>query len=177
MDLLKEWPEPIVPVQAIAESGRRAIPDRYVKPPSERPSSLESLTSWFGQEQKQELNIPLVDLGGLSGSGITECRAATIKAVSDACREWGFFQVVNHGVSLDLVATMKTVWRDFFFRLPVEEKLKLANSPRTYEGYGSRVGVQKGAILDWGDYYFLHVLPESIKNYSKWPAHPSSCRY
>ncbi|ONK77057.1 uncharacterized protein A4U43_C02F2650 [Asparagus officinalis] len=98
-----------------------------------------------------------------------------MKAISDACKEWGFFQVINHGVSLDLVAKMRTVWREFF-HLPVEAKKKLANSPKTYEGYGSRLGVEKGAILDWGDYYFLHVLPEHVKNYDKWPANPESCR-
>ena len=169
MDLPQEWPEQIVPVQSIAESGTSVIPDHYVKPPSERPST-DSTVSEFGRE----LNIPVVDLGGLTG-GVTECRA-TMKATSDACREWGFFQVVNHGVSLDLVAKMKMVWKEFF-HLPMEEKQKLTNSPTTYEGYGSRLGVEKGAILDWGDYYFLHVLPESVKNYDKWPVLPSCCRY
>jgi len=36
-----------------------------------------------------------------------------------------------------------------FFCLPLEENQKHANDPGTYVGYGSRTGVQKGAILDW----------------------------
>ena len=43
----------------------------------------------------------------------------------------------------------REVSRDFF-DLPLEEKHKHANDPLTYVGYGSRIGVQKGAILDWG---------------------------
>lgn len=121
----------------------------------------------------KELNIPIIDLKELNG-GVTECRA-TMKAISDACKEWGFFQVVNHGVSLDLLAKMRAVWKQFF-HLPMEEKLKLKNSPKTYEGYGSRLGVEKGAILDWGDYYFLHYQPLIVKDYNKWPSLPSSLR-
>ncbi|GAU36997.1 hypothetical protein TSUD_150330 [Trifolium subterraneum] len=60
--------------------------------------------------------------------------------------------------------------------MPMEMKQQYANSPTTYEGYGSRLGVEKGAILDWSDYYFMHYLPSSLKDYKKWPASPSSCR-
>ncbi|MCI13206.1 leucoanthocyanidin dioxygenase-like, partial [Trifolium medium] len=67
----------------------------------------------------------------------------------------------------------KEVWREFF-DLPLEVKEELANSPSTYEGYGSRLGVKKGAILDWSDYFFLHYMPPSLRNQAKWPALPSS---
>lgn len=169
MDCLqqKEWPEPIVRVQALSESGVTTIPDHYIKPPSERPTATSPSHSSGGP------NIPVIDLRGLAG-GAAECRA-TIRAVSDACREWGFFQVVNHGVSPGLVAKTRDVWRGFF-RLPTEAKQAYANTPMTYEGYGSRIGVQKGAILDWGDYFFLNLLPKSIQNQEKWPAVPASCR-
>ncbi|CAD5197172.1 unnamed protein product [Musa acuminata subsp. malaccensis] len=164
MDCPKGWPEQVVRVQALSDSGLMTIPDLYVKPPAERPS--------VGNGGDVTSDIPVIELGGLA-EGAAECRA-TIRAVGDACSEWGFFQVVNHGVSPDLVARVREVWRAFF-HLPMEEKQAYANDPKTYEGYGSRVGVEKGAILDWGDYFFLHLLPESIKNQNKWPALPSSC--
>ncbi|KAJ6822705.1 putative 2-oxoglutarate-dependent dioxygenase [Iris pallida] len=167
MDLLNDWPEPIVPVQSLAESGTSVLPDRYMKPPSERPSVDPAA------DRGEHISIPVIDFAGLT-KGAAEWRA-TMRLVSDACREWGFFQVVNHRVSVDLVARMRKGWRDFF-DLPMEEKRKLANSPKTYEGYGSRLGVEKGATLDWGDYFFLHLLPPSIKDYNKWPSLPTSCR-
>jgi len=46
-------------------------------------------------------------------------------------------------------------WRQFF-HMPMEVKQQYANSPKTYEGYGSTLGIEKGVILDWSDYYFLH---------------------
>ncbi|KAF8397282.1 hypothetical protein HHK36_016195 [Tetracentron sinense] len=163
---LQDWPEPIVRVQSLSDSGLPVVPDRYIKPPSQRPS-LDSASP-------TESSIPLIDLGGLFGDD-ANLRASIINRISEACTDWGFFQVVNHGVSPVLMDQMLQVWRQFF-HLPIELKQVHANSPRTYEGYGSRLGVEKGAILDWSDYFFLHYLPSSLKDYNKWPALPNSCR-
>ncbi|KAA8539570.1 hypothetical protein F0562_026262 [Nyssa sinensis] len=168
MNSLNDWPEPIVRVQSLSDSAVLAVPDRYIKPPPERPS-LNSDPS--------DVNIPLIDLGGLLGcDGNTLQPPATILTkISEACREWGFFQVVNHGVRPELMDLAREAWREFF-HLPMELKQAYANSPKTYEGYGSRLGVEKGAILDWSDYYFLHFLPASLKDHNKWPALPASLR-
>ncbi|XP_074576711.1 jasmonate-induced oxygenase 1-like [Curcuma longa] len=167
MDCLREWPEPIVRVQSLSESGAPTIPAHYVKPPSERPTAAPAAAG---------LSIPVVDLGMLKdGADAASGDAATVKAIAEACREWGFFQAVNHGVSPGLLRRAREVWRGFF-HLPMEEKQRHANSPMTYEGYGSRLGIQKGAILDWGDYYFLHFLPLCLMSHHKWPALPPTLR-
>ncbi|WOL08490.1 protein DMR6-LIKE OXYGENASE 1-like [Canna indica] len=154
MDSLQQWPEPVVPVQSL--SNAKTIPSRYIKPPSQRAA---------GDAASTVKNIPVVDLSA----------AATAKAISDACREWGFFQVVNHGVSLELVKRFQDSWRRFF-HLPMAEKRRYANSPATYEGYGSRLGVDKDAFLDWVDYFFLHFLPPQLKDHNKWPSLPPCLR-
>lgn len=162
---LQEWPEPIVRVQSLSESGVSEIPKRYVKPLTDRPS--ESVAS--------DVNIPIIDLGGLFGDD-EEVKRSIMEEISIACKEWGFFQVINHGVREELMDQARENWRQFF-HLPMEMKQAYANSPKTYEGYGSRLGVEKGAILDWSDYYFLHYAPSCIKDHNKWPSYPSSCRY
>ncbi|XP_022891573.1 probable 2-oxoglutarate-dependent dioxygenase At5g05600 isoform X1 [Olea europaea var. sylvestris] len=165
MNCPRDWPEPIIRVQSLSDSGITAIPDRYVKAPSARPS--------FDSTTHSDANIPIIDLGGLNGGDNLE--SITLNKVHDACLEWGFFQVVNHGVSPDLMDRAREVWREFFHQ-PMEVKQVYGNSPNTYEGYGSRLGVDKGAILDWSDYYFLHYLPYSSRDYNKWPALPTSLR-
>ncbi|KAL5721037.1 Jasmonate-induced oxygenase 2 [Ranunculus cassubicifolius] len=160
-----QWPEPIVRVQSLAESGVPFIPPRYIKPVSQRPK----LEITVGEVD----NIPIIDFSGLNGD--LETRENTLQQISVACREWGFFQIVNHGVKPELMNEAREVWRQFFY-LPIEEKQVYANSPKTYEGYGSRLGVQKGAVLDWNDYFFLHYLPCSLKDHNKWPALPTSFR-
>jgi isopenicillin N synthase-like dioxygenase len=118
------------------------------------------------------------DLGELVAATADEGRMRQImEAVAAACREWGFFQVVNHGVAPELMRAAREAWRGFF-RLPITAKQQYANLPRTYEGYGSRVGVQKGGPLDWGDYYFLHLAPDAGKSPDKyWPTNPAICKY
>ncbi|KAJ4979472.1 hypothetical protein NE237_010252 [Protea cynaroides] len=170
--LQQEWPEPIVRVQSLSESGVSVIPDRYVKPPSERPNPIISDQPL----EVEEANIPLIDLQDLLiGEDIDHGSTIILNQISEACRDWGFFQVVNHGVTLELMHRALEVWRHFF-HLPIEDKQVYANSPKTYEGYGSRLGVEKGAILDWSDYFFLHYLPNSIKDCNKWPALPNHMR-
>lgn len=176
MNCPRDWPEPIVRVQSLSDSGLCAIPDRYVKPPTDRPSFTSAAPSG-------DVNIPLIDFQQLldaddGGGGVVDASAKTrvLEQVSEACRSWGFFQVVNHGVPPELMDQAREVWREFFHQ-PMEVKTAYANSPTTYEGYGSRLGVEKGAILDWSDYYFLHYLPSSLKDHNKWPALPSSLRY
>ncbi|OAY38403.1 jasmonate-induced oxygenase 2 [Manihot esculenta] len=172
MNNLQDWPEPIVRVQSLSESCLGKIPDRYIKPPIQRPTSSSSSAS--AASDIDDVNIPIIDLGGLYGNNDT-LRASTLEEISMACRDWGFFQVVNHGIKPELLDRAREIWREFFY-LPMEVKQKYANSPKTYEGYGSRLGVQKGAILDWSDYYFLHYLPLPLKDFNKWPSLPSDCR-
>lgn len=159
MDCLLAWPEPIVRVQSLSESGAHTIPAQYIKPPNDRPSPTTMSDS--------NIRIPVVDLSADPEHAI--------QAVASACREWGFFQVVNHGVDPVLMRHARDVWREFFHE-PMEVKQPYANSPKTYEGYGSRLGIEKGALLDWGDYYYLHVRPASLRSQKKWPALPSSLR-
>ncbi|KAB2034311.1 hypothetical protein ERO13_D04G067900v2 [Gossypium hirsutum] len=169
MNKLHDWPEPVIRVQSLSESGLKSIPERYIKPATDRPSlNVEEDPS------NMDVNIPIIDLTGLSEDG-NNLPQSTMDQISLACREWGFFQVVNHGVCPGFMDQVRETWRSFF-HLPMEMKQAYANSPKTYEGYGSRLGIEKGAILDWSDYYYLHYLPLTLKDYNKWPAPPDSCR-
>ncbi|KAL6902315.1 hypothetical protein ACP4OV_005191 [Aristida adscensionis] len=160
------WPEPVVRVQAVSDTCGASIPERYVKPPSERPSSLspDDIAGSGGGG----VSIPVVDLS-MPDAG------EAARAVAAACREWGFFQAVNHGVRPELLRGARAAWRGFF-RQPAAVRERYANSPATYEGYGSRLGTAKGGPLDWGDYYFLHLLPPPLKSHDKWPSLPTTLR-
>lgn len=151
------WPEPVIPVQHLSESGITRIPGRYVKKPSNRPVYSGSV------------DIPVIDMKDL------ELESEELSVVNRACREWGLFQVVNHGVSRELMGRTREAWRGFFEQ-PMQEKMRYANTPSTYEGYGSRVGVEKGVPLDWSDYFYLHYLPVEMRDRNKWPSLPVSCR-
>ncbi|OIW07456.1 hypothetical protein TanjilG_24318 [Lupinus angustifolius] len=170
------WPQPVVRVQSLAESGLTSIPTCYIKPHSQRPTNLNTtfVPNHVASQNDDPIDIPIIDLQDLYGEDQT-LRDEVLRRVAEACKEWGFFQVVNHGVSHELMKSARELWREFFNQ-PLEEKEVYANDPITYEGYGSRLGVKEGAILDWSDYFFLHYMPPSLRNQAKWPSIPQSLR-
>ncbi|KAK9059267.1 hypothetical protein SSX86_021886 [Deinandra increscens subsp. villosa] len=90
------------------------------------------------------------------------------------CRDWGFFQLINHGES-ETIDAMKTVTEEFF-KLPLEEKMKCAQLPNTIEGYGQAFVVSEEQKLDWGDMMFILPLPIALRNFRFWPQNPQSFR-
>ena len=50
--------------------------------------------------------------------------AATADSLSQACRESGFFYVVDHGIPSELLSRLESLSHEFFAR-PLEEKMQL----------------------------------------------------
>ncbi|KAL7001483.1 gibberellin 2beta-dioxygenase, partial [Sarracenia purpurea var. burkii] len=56
--------------------------------------------------EEYQCELPLIDLRGLRSEDAAERRDCAA-AISRAAAEWGFFQVVGHGISLDLLRKMR----------------------------------------------------------------------
>ncbi|CAB62300.1 flavonol synthase-like protein [Arabidopsis thaliana] len=71
--------------------------------------------------------------------------AEVVQQLDKACRDAGFFYVIGHGISEDVINKVREITREFF-KLPYEEKLKIKMTPAAgYRGY-QRIGenVTKG---------------------------------
>ncbi|KAF9671479.1 hypothetical protein SADUNF_Sadunf12G0052000 [Salix dunnii] len=68
--------------------------------------------------------IPTVDLSPCFREDDEDGRKKARDTIGQACSEYGFFQVVNHGVPLGLMTRAIELSRTFFETLPNEEKLK-----------------------------------------------------
>ncbi|PON60939.1 Oxoglutarate/iron-dependent dioxygenase [Parasponia andersonii] len=68
----------------------------------------------------EECQLPLIDLSGLKSHDRWE-QAECAKAISKASSDWGFFQVVNHGISSELVKKMRKEQMNLF-EAPFEQK-------------------------------------------------------
>lgn len=78
-------------------------------------------------------SVPVIDIGDLA-SGVGASGDRSIREIADAAREWGFFQVVNHGIPGTLV---DEVWKqaESFFALPMESKEAILRTRENPWGY------------------------------------------
>ncbi|KAJ1292635.1 hypothetical protein BS78_01G005000 [Paspalum vaginatum] len=116
--------------------------------------------------------VPVVDLARLLDPDLAgqAQEAATLKA---ACEDWGFFQVVNHGVPDDVVQDVKEDVKGFF-GLPLDEKRAVAQGPTGIEGYGQAFVVSEEQKLDWADILFLSTQPPEYRSLRFWPSRPAT---
>ena len=119
-------------------------------------------------------HVPVIDLGGLTGMHDPATIARVASEIGDACRDWGFFQVVNHGVKQDHI---NQVWEavDSFFKLPRPEKRKLNRSSDNPWGFFDRELTKnqrdKKEIFDIGpDTDVTIVSDDPFSGATPWPA-------
>lgn len=81
--------------------------------------------------------VPVIDLGGTTGMQDPETVARVAREIGSACRDWGFFQIVNHGVE---PAHLNRVWGavSAFFQLPRTVKRSLNRSTDNPWGFFDR---------------------------------------
>ncbi|XP_031505728.1 1-aminocyclopropane-1-carboxylate oxidase [Nymphaea colorata] len=63
--------------------------------------------------------IPVIDFSKLDGDD----RHTTMVQIANGCEEWGFFQLVNHGISVELLQEVKRVCSEFY-KMEREAKFK-----------------------------------------------------
>uniref|UniRef100_A0A7N0TF42 Fe2OG dioxygenase domain-containing protein n=1 Tax=Kalanchoe fedtschenkoi TaxID=63787 RepID=A0A7N0TF42_KALFE len=78
--------------------------------------------------------LPVIDLAKALSSPTPSDLRKTVSEIRDACRDWGFFQVVNHGVDAAVRERVEAAARRFF-ALPLEEKRKVRRDEVNPLGY------------------------------------------
>ncbi|KAH7423532.1 hypothetical protein KP509_12G060200 [Ceratopteris richardii] len=107
-------------LKKLVDDGVKSVPPKYVFP--SRLSVDKSSTA----TPRTLASPPVIDLAPLN----TPERSHAISQIGDACRDYGFFQVVNHGISLELIKRLLAA-ADKFFALPAEDRIPyLIDDPR-----------------------------------------------
>ncbi|CAN1256889.1 S-norcoclaurine synthase 1 [Linum perenne] len=154
-------------VQQLASESKddHHVPIKYIRPELE----LDQVST-DGSHQ-----IPVIDMAklGCNGDDADE-ESAKLHSV---CKDWGFFQVINHGVTEEVMQRMKADVEEFF-KLPLQEKMSCAQLPNAIglEGYGHSFVSSDEHKLSWGDILFIQSLPANGRNMRFWPTAPSSFR-
>ncbi|XP_030522744.1 jasmonate-induced oxygenase 2-like [Rhodamnia argentea] len=142
----------------------------------------------------QAEGIPLIDLTALTsyspsdGSAVAASTAVErlVAEIGDACKKWGFFAVVNHGVAVEKRERIEREAREFFGQ-GLEEKKKVRRDEKTALGYYETEHTKN--VRDWKEVFDFTVqettlVPASHKDgeegviewTNQWPEYPPGLR-
>ncbi|KAI3432160.1 Fe2OG dioxygenase domain-containing protein [Psidium guajava] len=148
--------------ESAQEQGLEYVPDAYQVPLSDRPSLFPDTA-----------DVPLIDLGRLWKDPTR--RPAVIKDIGNACRRFGFFQIVNHGICQTVMDEALHA-ASSFFDLPIEEKMKyMSNDVHEPVRYATSLKDGTDKIQFWRVFlkHYAHPLEHWMGH---WPDNPPHYR-
>ncbi|KAK7272615.1 hypothetical protein RJT34_29328 [Clitoria ternatea] len=113
---------PVPSVQELAKENLAHVPPRYLHPHQQH-FLISHVDGLFH-------GIPVVDMQNLLSE---EAGNSELAKLHLACKEWGFFQLINHELDSNFLDKIKLEIRDFF-NLAMSEKKKFWQSPQDVEG-------------------------------------------
>nr|BAG30908.1 ACC oxidase [Capsicum chinense] len=96
-------------------------------------------------------NFPIINLEKLNGAE----RANTMGMIKDACENWGFFELVNHGIPHEVMDTVEKLTKGHYKKC-MEQRFKELVASKGLEAVQAEV-----TDLDWESTFFLRHLPVS----------------
>lgn len=140
-------------VKGLSELGLKALPKHYIQPLGERIDDTKIITNE---------SIPVIDMSNWEDPNVAN-------EICDAAEKWGFFQIINHDVPLDVLDDIQGATHRFF-GLPAEEKNKYSkdHSPSNSVRFGTSFSPQAEKALEWKDYLSLFYVSEEQAE-ALWP--------
>ncbi|XP_076890661.1 1-aminocyclopropane-1-carboxylate oxidase homolog 1-like [Bidens hawaiensis] len=145
---LKAFDETKTGVKGLVDSGITEVP-RIFRLPS--PENLNS--------QQTQLTLPTIDLQGINEDPIR--RREVIEEVKGASESWGFFQIVNHGININILEEMLKGVRDFNEQ---DTEVKKQWYTRDFSGktrmvYHSNHDLYAAPVTNWRDTFYITMAP------------------
>lgn len=129
-------------IKGLVDLGLKEVPKPCIQPPEDR----------IIQSNSRRLNLPPIDLSMLNGPD----HDLVAQNIVRAAETLGFFQVVNHGMSVELLEAIKDSVHGFFEQ-PVKKKAvylkNVSSSPLVC--YGSSNVSKESDTLSWRDFLLM----------------------
>ncbi|RCV20302.1 hypothetical protein SETIT_4G045400v2 [Setaria italica] len=158
---------PVPNVQALAQTYNRSddqIPERYIR--------VDEAAEEVIVDHGTSSAIPIIDVNKLLDPQSSKEECAKL---GSACKQWGFFQVINHGLPNEVISNFRNDMTEFF-KQPLEAKKVYSMIPGNLQGYGQHFVVSENQKLDWADLFCLVLRPVDSRDMKFWPSHPPSFR-
>lgn len=128
------------------------LPDMFIEAEeSERPTRDTCETDGL-------LDIPVIDLSSLQ-TGDKKKRQQVVADMAQACEQFGFLQVANHGVDQELIESCEAQAHRLF-ELPLEAKERAHRAPGEKFGYGANTWVDQ-TVKHWAESFHFQLHPQS----------------
>ncbi|KAE8691653.1 Feruloyl CoA ortho-hydroxylase 2 [Hibiscus syriacus] len=141
-------------IKGLVDAGIETVPELYILPTGERlePNNILPHES-----------IPVIDVSNWDDPKVTE-------SICEAAGKWGFFQITNHGVPLEVLDAVKEAAHRFF-GLPYEERNKYwaGNSPTDTVALKTSFVPQAEDVLEWRDFLSFRCGPRDLESFPSWP--------
>ncbi|KAM6584332.1 hypothetical protein CsatB_011334 [Cannabis sativa] len=145
----------------------KKVPNKYILSEAERPNYNLEINN------TNLINLPVIDFAQLQASN----RSLVINSLAKACQDYGFFQLVNHGIKGDVIDRMKDASKRFF-ELPSSERSKyMSNDMCSPVRYGTSFNQNNDKVYCWRDFLKLSCHPALSQNFPHhWPSSPLDLR-
>ncbi|KAL2477219.1 2-oxoglutarate (2OG) and Fe(II)-dependent oxygenase superfamily protein [Forsythia ovata] len=150
------------------------------------PAFFQTLENQPKLETTEAEGIPIIDLSSLNSSNTDAALSSLVAEIGDACKKWGFFQVINLGVPLKCREKIELVARKFF-ALSKEEKRKIIKDEVKPLGYYDTEHTKN--VRDWREVFDFTAINPTIVPAShepedkelkqlinQWPQYPPELR-
>ncbi|XP_071688079.1 2-oxoglutarate-dependent dioxygenase 11-like [Rutidosis leptorrhynchoides] len=150
---------PVPSVKELVSQPLDTVPHRYLR---NIDADYPTATLFSGDSS---LHVPVIDLIKLTDP---QFQQSELQNLDNACKNWGIFQLVGHGVSHESIKSMDGKIKEFFDR-PPEEKKRYAQKPGSLEGYGQAFVISEDQKLEWCDMILLKAIPTDTRKLEFWP--------
>lgn len=108
----------------------------------------------------EQAEVPVIDLASLlEPSEVRTRELGVVRQIGKACEEWGFFQVINHGIPAELMEEVLETSR-IFFEYPAQEKMKVRTQARGGKQSAIPTGYNVYQPCRWDSYDNLYYLTD-----------------
>ncbi|GER25518.1 2-oxoglutarate (2OG) and Fe(II)-dependent oxygenase superfamily protein [Striga asiatica] len=144
---LKAFEETKTGVKGLIDSGIKTVPRIFIRPPDELAQEKNHIQS--------NLQVPIIDLSGVNEDACA--REKIIGEVKRASSEWGFFQLVNHGISQEVLDNMLDGIRKFHEQDgEVKREFNTRDMMRKVR-FGSNIDLYRSRAANWRDSLTISV--------------------
>ncbi|XP_040374306.1 1-aminocyclopropane-1-carboxylate oxidase homolog 1-like isoform X2 [Rosa chinensis] len=142
-------------VKGLVDAGITEIPRIFYHPPDEY--SIHNTSD----SEEEQFSVPVIDLKGLSDP---TKRKGIVAAVAEASESWGFFQIVNHGISVDVLEEIKDGVRGFFQQdTAVKKQFYTRDNFSSPFVYNSNFDLYSAPATHWRDSFTWYMITPTPK--------------